>query len=32
MSKYSYAETLSRCYAACVALVFVLVTVAIICG
>lgn len=32
MSKYSYSETLSRCYAACVLLLFLLVTVAIICG
>ena len=32
MSRYSYSETLSRCYAACVLLLFLLVTVAIICG
>lgn len=32
MSKYSYAETLSRCYAACVLLFILVVTLAIICG
>lgn len=32
MSKYSYSETLSRAYAACVLLLFLLVIVAIIAG
>lgn len=32
MSKYSYSETLSRCYVACVMLVIILVAVAIAVG